>query len=100
MLPGESLHVRVTVTADQGWRGGEAYESEIRIRGKYERAVCVRVQLEKAEEACCRIEMGESPTSVHADHWSRHFQCTELCFEPVAPPRDPEQPQPNPNTPR
>lgn len=100
VLPGESLHVEVSVNADKAWRAGESYESEIRIRGKYERCVCIRVRMASAAEACCRIEMGEIPKSVHADNWTRHFQCTELCFEPVTSPRDPQSPQEDPNTPR
>ena len=100
VAPGESLHVEVSLTADKGWRAGESYESEIKIRGKYERCVCVRVQVASVPEACCRIEMGEIPKRVHADNWTRHFQCTELCFEPITSPRDPTQPTDNPNAPR
>ncbi len=98
--PGESLHVEVSLTADQSWRPGETYESEIKIRGKYERCVCVQVEVDCAEEACCRIEMGEIPKSVHADNWTKHFQCTDLCFEPITPSRIDRQTQDNPNAPR
>jgi hypothetical protein len=94
VAPGESLHVEVSLTADRSWRAGESYESEIKIRGKYERCVCVRVEVACAQEACCRIEIGEVPKSVHADNWTKHFQCTELCFEPI------KQSQDDPNTPR
>ena len=94
VAPGESLHVEVSLTADKSWRAGESYESEIKIRGKYERCVCVRVEMACAQEACCRIEMGEIPKRVHADSWTKHFQCTELCFEPI------KHPQHNPNAPR
>jgi hypothetical protein len=83
MAPGESLHVRVSVMADRSWRPGETYESEIKVRGKYERCVCVRVEVACQPEACCRVEMGEIPRRVHADNWTKHFQCTELCFEPI-----------------
>lgn len=85
VAPGESLHVEVSLTADQSWRAGECYEAEIKIRGKYERCVCVRVEVVCAPEACCRIEMGEIPKRVRADDWTKHFQCTELCFEPIKP---------------
>jgi hypothetical protein len=96
--PGKSLHVQVSVTADKGWRRGDTYESQIKIRGKYERCVCVQVEVACAPEACCKVEMGEIPKSVHADNWTKHFQCTELCFEPIAPPRGvPGQPNDNPN---
>jgi hypothetical protein len=83
--PGESLRVQVSVTADQSLRPGETYESEIKIRGKYERCVCVRVEVACQPEACCRVEMGEIPKRVIADNWTKHFQCTELCFEPINP---------------
>jgi hypothetical protein len=94
VAPGQSLHVEVSLTADKSWRAGESYESEIKIRGKYERCVCVRVEVACAPEACCRIEMGEIPKSVHADNWTKHFQCTQLCFEPI------REPQDDPNAPR
>src|ERR1043166_2273343 len=83
--PGESLQVRVSGTADKSWRPGEIYESEIKIRGKYERAVGVRMEVAGQAEECCRVEIGEIPKRVQADNWTKHFQCTELCFEPIDP---------------
>ena len=100
VAPGESLHVQVLLTADKSWRRGDTYESEIKIRGKYERCVCVHVEVACTQEACCKVEMGEIPKSVHADNWTKHFQCTELCFEPIDSPRIAGQPTDNPNAPR
>ncbi|HEV3410814.1 MAG TPA: hypothetical protein VG095_11005, partial [Chthoniobacterales bacterium] len=92
--PNESLDVQVTVQTDESWRPGETYEAEIRIRGRYERCVCLRIQVAPEAEACCTVEHGEIPTRVRADDWFRHFQCTELCFEPVRGrgPNDPPNP--------
>jgi hypothetical protein len=92
VAPGESLQVRVSVTADKSWCPGETYESEIKVRGKYERAVGVRVEVERQPQACCRMEMGEIPKRVQADNWTKHFQCTELCFEPIDPRRGDRSP--------
>lgn len=97
VAPGESLHVQVSLTADKSWRRGDIYESEIKIRGKYERCVCVHVEVACAQEACCKVEMGDIPKSVHADNWTKHFQCTELCFNPIDSPRVTGQPTRNPN---
>jgi hypothetical protein len=83
--PGASLQVRVSVTADKSWVPGETYQADIKVRGKYERAVGVRVEVARQPEVFCRMELGEIPKRVHADNWTNHFQCTELCFEPIDP---------------
>lgn len=90
LAPGESLLVQVSVATDASWRPGETYESEITVRGLYDRCVCLRVQVAGEPEPCCKIELGEIPRRIRADDWYRHFQCTEACFEPVRPsPNDP-----------
>lgn len=86
--PGESLRVEVSLTADDSLRPGETYQSEIKIRGKYERSVGVRVEVSSQAAACCRVELGDIPRRVRADNWTKHFQCTELCFEPIDSRRD------------
>lgn len=94
VAPGQSLRVQVSVLANDSLHSGETYQSEITIRGKYERCVCVRVEVARQAEACCRVELGEIPKRLHADHWTKHFQCTELCFEPIDPGRGEQPPNP------
>lgn len=98
VAPGESLAVRVSVEAEKSWRPGATYESEIKIRGLYERCACVRLQVAADAEPCCKVEMGEIPKRVRSDDWYRHYQCTELCFEPIT--RGQNEPADDPNRPR
>ncbi len=82
---GGAQSMRVSFSTDETWRAGETYESEILVRGLYERCLCLRVQVSAEAEPCCRLEMGAIPQRIRADDWYRHFQCTEPCFQPVRP---------------
>lgn len=90
VAPSQFTAVAVKVVVDKNFCAGEEYESEVRIRGKYERCVRLVLVVEPCCDEVCEVDHGEIPTRIRADDWYRHFQCTELCFEPVPPLRPQE----------
>jgi hypothetical protein len=80
---GQSTTVKVEVTVEKEFSVGQAFESDVRIRGLYDRYVRLILHVEKCCDEICEFDHGEIPTRIQADDWYRHFQCTELCFEPV-----------------
>jgi hypothetical protein len=85
---GQSTAVKVEVTVTEEAAVGQAFESDVRVRGMYDRYIRLVLLVEKCCDEICEFDHGEVPTRIRADNWHRHFQCTELCFErvPQSPP--------------
>ena len=83
LAPGDSRTVTVTIRTTDTTAHTESYRSEIKIAGRYEQFVCLSLYLRKKSRPYCEVEHGEIPTHITAHHWYDHFQCEELCFEPV-----------------
>ncbi|MFQ5560062.1 MAG: hypothetical protein ACE5FU_05685 [Nitrospinota bacterium] len=80
---GKSAAVDVAVTVDNNFDPDRTYKSEVKIRGKYERCICLTLKVGSCCNEFCEIDHGDIPTRIRADQWYRHFQCTEECFEPA-----------------
>lgn len=83
LAPGETKKVVVTVNLADSLDPNESYQSEIKIAGRYEQCVRLSLAVRKKMEPYCKVEHGEIPTRIVAHHWYDHFQCEELCFEPI-----------------
>ena len=80
---GESQRVDVAVQLDESMDPNQTYRTEVKIAGRYEQCVRLIVHLRRKLHPNCKVEHGEIPTRIRAHHWYDHFQCEELCFEPV-----------------
>ena len=96
LAPGEMKTVTVAVQASEAFSANEVYESEVTVAGRYEQCVCLRLRTRRKNVPHCQIEHGEIPTRLVAHHWYDHFQCEELCFQPVGRMIQPEKEQPTP----
>lgn len=72
----------VPTTASEG-----NFEAEIVIRGAYEQAICVSLQIQCKQicgEHCgaCHVVQGDPPVRIRAHQWYHHFQCSEPCIRP------------------
>lgn len=83
LAPGDVKTVTVTVKTADSVAPDESYKTEIKIAGRYEQFVCLSLYVRKKSKPYCEVEHGEIPTRIVAHHWYDHFQCEELCFEPV-----------------
>ncbi len=83
LAPGEMKKVVVTVKVLDALDPNENYQSEVKIAGRYEQCVRLSLFVRKKIEPFCKVEHGEIPTRIVAHHWYDHFQCEELCFEPI-----------------
>ena len=95
LAPGAHQAVKVSVTPDKSFEAGRVYGSAVTIAGRYEECVQLRVRVHPSREPCCPVEHGEIPRHIRAHQWFDHFQCEELCFEPVSATRQPA-PAPSP----
>ena len=86
---GETVNATVETLVGDSFQPGLTYRAEIKVTGKYERCVCVELHVRCAEEEAVRFDLGDIPYRTRADEWYRHFQCSEPCFEPVAPTQKP-----------
>jgi hypothetical protein len=82
---GETGFVNATYTVPNSEEG--EYEAEVVVRGAFEQAVCVTLDLRCAktrgqERGVCTVVQGDPPVRIRAHHWYDHFQCTEPCFSP------------------
>jgi hypothetical protein len=82
---GETGFVNATYAVPNSEEG--EYEAEIVVRGTFEQAVCVTLDLRCAktrgqERGVCTVVQGDPPVRIRAHHWYDHFQCTEPCFSP------------------
>ncbi len=83
LAPGEIKKVTVAINLADSLDPNERYHSEIKIAGRYEQCVRLSLFVRKKATPFCKVEHGEIPTRIVAHHWYDHFQCTELCFEPI-----------------
>jgi hypothetical protein len=83
LKPGESKRIMVSVQIDDSMEAENVYNSEIKVAGRYEQCVRLSINVRRRTQPCCKVEHGEIPTRIVAHHWYDHFQCEELCFEPV-----------------
>lgn len=83
LAPGATKKVSVSVQVGNGFEANEQYESEIKIRGRYEQCVRLNLYVRRRQTPHCKVEHGEIPRRIVAHHWYDHFQCEELCFEPI-----------------
>jgi len=83
LAPGDVKTVNVTIKIADVVDPNESYRSEIKIAGRYEQFVCLSLYVRKKSRPYCKVEHGAIPTRIVAHHWYDHFQCEELCFEPV-----------------
>jgi hypothetical protein len=84
LAPGQTGFVNATYTVPNIAEG--QYDAEIVVRGAYERAVCVTLEVKcektRGEERClCEVVLGDPPFRIRAHHWYDHFQCMEPCFD-------------------
>ncbi len=86
---GETVTATVSVEVGDQFHPGATYHAEILVRGKYERSVCLELNLCCDEDSVCRFDLGDIPYRKRADDWFRHFQCSEPCFAPVSQPNAP-----------
>jgi hypothetical protein len=80
---GETQRVDVAVHVDESMNPNQTYRAEVKVAGRYEQCVQLVVHVRRKQHPYCIIEHGEIPTRIRAHHWYDHFQCDELCFEPV-----------------
>jgi len=83
LAPGEIKAVTVEIQANEAFAPNKVYESEVTVAGRYEQCVCLRLRTRCKHIPHCQIAHGEIPTRLVAHHWYDHFQCEELCFQPV-----------------
>lgn len=81
---GETGFVNATYTVPNADEGD--YDAEVVIRGAFEQAVCITLDLRCAktrgqERGVCTVVQGDPPVRIRAHHWYDHFQCSEPCVE-------------------
>jgi len=96
LAPGEMKTVTIAVQASETFVPNDIYKSEVTVAGRYEQCVCLRLRTRRKNVPHCQIEHGEIPTRLVAHHWYDHFQCEELCFQPVGRMVQPEKEEPTP----
>jgi len=83
LTAGEVKRVEVVVNVDESMDPDQTYRAEIKIAGRYEQCVRLVLHVRRRHHPYCEVEHGEIPKRIRAHHWYDHFQCEELCFEPV-----------------
>ncbi len=96
LAPGEMKTVIITVQIGESVIPNEVYESKITVAGRFEQGICLQLHTRRRNVPHCQIEHGAIPTRLVAHHWYDHFQCEELCFQPVGSVRQPEKAEPTP----
>lgn len=94
LAPGETKKVAVSLQIGNSFDANERYTSEITVRGRYEQCVQLSLYVRRRQTPHCDVDHGEIPKRIVAHHWYDHFQCEELCFEPVS-----QHTSPTPGTP-
>jgi len=89
LAPGEHQSVKVTVAPNATFEPDSDYASTVTVTGRYAEKVHLRLRVHAADSPCCAIDHGEIPRRIRAHHWFDHFQCEQLCFEPVGQTRQP-----------
>lgn len=83
LQPGDTQRVEVAVQVEESMDPDQTYRTEVKIAGRYEQCVRLVVHVRRKLHPYCKVEHGEIPKRIVAHHWYDHFQCEELCFEPV-----------------
>jgi len=83
---GEVVSLVIGVTVGEQFQSGGTYESEVLVRGKYERCVKISLSVACGCDDDCSFDQGDIPYRVRPDSWYRHFQCSEPCFEAIVQP--------------
>lgn len=92
LAPGEAKTVTVSVHIDHSFDPSDVYQSEVKIVGRYEQCVRLKLSIRRKVQPHCEVAQGEIPTRIVAHHWYDHFQCEDLCFEPAGETRTPGTP--------
>jgi hypothetical protein len=83
LTPGASVNLAASITVTQDFQPGGKYTAEIHIDGAYQQAVCVTLTVGQTTTQSCNVSAGDIPKRIRAHQWYDHFQCEELCAEPV-----------------
>lgn len=83
LAPGETRAVGVIIKAEGSFDPSTTYTSQVKVRGRYEQCVRLKLRVKRKSTPCCSVEHGEIPKHIVAHNWYDHFQCEELCFQPV-----------------
>ena len=81
--PGEVVSVEIGVNVGEQFQSGVFYDSEVLVRGKYERCIKVKLSVACGCDDACSFDQGDIPYRVRPDSWYKHFQCSEPCFEAI-----------------
>ena len=92
LAPGETRVVGITVRAEDNFNPSDTYISQVKVRGRYEQCVRLKLHVRRTASPVCCVEHGEIPRRIVAHNWYDHFQCEELCFQPVSTATFNEQP--------
>jgi hypothetical protein len=92
LAPGGSVTLAVRLEPEGGLAAGAEYRSELAVRGAWEQCVCLSLEIEPRVAPHCEVHQGPIPRRVRAHHWYDHFQCEELCAEPIRQAERPEKP--------
>jgi len=84
LAPGEARIVGITVKAEDNFNQSDTYISQVKVRGRYEQCVRLKLRVRHTNKPVCSVEHGEIPKRIVAHNWYDHFQCEELCFQPVS----------------
>jgi hypothetical protein len=90
--PNQSVVVSADLDVGEQFQPSGSYSAEIKIRGAYEQCVQIQLLVRPEHKVHCEVQQGEIPTRIRAHHWYDHFQCEELCFEPIRGQSPPENP--------
>lgn len=89
LQPQQTQAVTVTVTPGESFEPNRVYTATVAVNGRYADCAKLRLRVHAADTPVCTLEHGEIPTRIRAHNWFDHFQCEELCYEPVSQRRDP-----------
>jgi len=83
IAPNGTQTVSVSIKVEGNFDSSITYASQAKVRGRYEQCVLLKLRIRRKSAPSCSVEQGEIPKRIVAHNWYDHFQCEELCFEPV-----------------
>lgn len=83
LAPNETKIIGVAIKAEVGFDPSATYMTQAKVRGRYEQCLLLKLRIRRKSIPCCSVEHGEIPKRIVAHNWYDHFQCEELCFQPV-----------------
>lgn len=83
LAPNETKTIGVTIKVESSFDPSVTYTSQAKVRGRYEQCVLLKLRVRRKSTPYCSVEQGEIPKRIVAHNWYDHFQCEELCFQPV-----------------